>query len=410
MISYYPSKPDNSARKVENVKEDHNGIYDLEVQEATDSAAARRPGERLRALGRRISAGARGAGTAVKGFRMPRFPKWLRIVLAWSIVIIAVAFIVGAGLELAASGKIAKGVSIDGAPVGGMTRARAKSVVEQKVKPITAPIQLCFEGKQYAIDLKAIGSKIDVDDMVQKAFEAGKGSPAALRVFRRVFGIRIKRDIPVEAACTKESLIGVVTTIARKVNREPTSASISLASGSPKIVPSRDGVKVKIEDTVKAVTKALPSENRSVNIAATMVTPEIVDSKISKIIWIRQKEFRLYLYNRTEEVNSYKVAVGMPQYPTPNGHFHVTYKERNPTWLPTSEWAKDKQGVPQPPGPNNPLGGYWMDIGGGIGIHATPFPNSLGSQASHGCIRMAESDAGELFNAINIGTPVFITD
>ena len=100
----------------------------------------------------------------------------------------------------------------------------------------------------------------------------------------------------------------------------------------------------------------------------------------------------------------------MPQYPTPNGHFYITYKEKNPTWLPTSEWAKDKQGIPQPPGPNNQLGGYWMDIGGGIGIHATPFPKSLGEQASHGCIRMDPTDAGTLFDQVKVGTPVFITD
>jgi L,D-transpeptidase ErfK/SrfK len=51
-----------------------------------------------------------------------------------------------------------------------------------------------------------------------------------------------------------------------------------------------------------------------------------------------------------------------------------------------------------------------MDLGGGIGIHATPYENSLGSQASHGCIRMDPNDAGQLFNEIKVGTPVFIID
>jgi lipoprotein-anchoring transpeptidase ErfK/SrfK len=260
------------------------------------------------------------------------------------------------------------------------------------------------------VDLKAIRFKIDMDGMVQEAFESGKRSPGLLRVARRLLGAKTNTDVPVMVSCNKTQLKAIVTAIAAKVDRHPTSASISIASGEPDIISSKNGVKVRVDDTIQAVLKALPTEKRQVDLVVDPITPELVDSDIAKIIVIHQKQFRLYLYDRENEVNSFLVAVGMPQYPTPNGHFNITYKERNPTWLPTSEWAKDKQGVPQPPGPNNPLGGYWMDIGGGIGIHATPFPKSLGEQASHGCIRMAEEDAATLFNAIKVGTPVFITD
>ena len=358
----------------------------------------------------RIKRAAAGAVDTVKEWRMPRFPRWLRVVFAWTILVVAIAFLVGAGMEFVYSGKIAKGVTIDGTKVGGMTRKAAKQAVEKKVKPVTTDMALSFEGKDYPLDMKSIDFHLDIDGMVQEAFYVGKRSPGVLRIFRRLFGLGIDKNIPVETTCSKSRLKAAVTGIAKSVNRSPTSASISVSSGSPKIVPSKQGVRVKVDETVEAVRKALPTVNRTVNIVADMIQPEIVDSDIAKIVWIRQKTFTLYLYNREEEVNSFKIAVGMPQYPTPNGRFHITYKERNPTWLPTSEWAKDKQGVPQPPGPDNPLGGYWMDIGGGIGIHATPFPKSLGEQASHGCIRMAEEDAAVLFEAVKVGTPVFITD
>ena len=49
-----------------------------------------------------------------------------------------------------------------------------------------------------------------------------------------------------------------------------------------------------------------------------------------------------------------------------------------------------------------------MDLGGGLGIHETPFVKSLGSAASHGCIRMSNEGASTVFNAVNVGTPVFI--
>jgi lipoprotein-anchoring transpeptidase ErfK/SrfK len=372
-----------------------------------------RRGLTLKAIWQRTKSAAGRAGGAVKSVKppsMPNVPRWLRVTFAWTVLVIGIAFIVGAGMEFAASGKMAKGVSIDGTSVSGMTRTQARQAIAGKLKPIQGPMELSFEGKGYLIDMKKVDYRVDEDEMIQDAFYVGKRSPGFLRIFRRLFAIPIHKDIPVQATCSKAKLKTVVDGIAEKVNRAPKSASISVATGAVVIDPARLGVRVRVDDTVKALEKSMPTPNRTVNIVADMIQPEIVDSDISKVVWIQQSSFTLTVYNRDQEVNSYKVAVGMPQYPTPNGKFHITYKERNPTWLPTSEWAKDKQGIPQPPGPNNPLGGYWMDLGGGIGIHATPFPKTVGERASHGCIRMEESDAAALFNAVKVGTPVFITD
>ncbi len=353
---------------------------------------------------------ASGAVKRARSLKRPGFPRWLRIAFAWTVLVVGLAFIVGASMEFIASGKISKGVTIDGAGVGGMTRAAAKQVVREKVKPITTDVQLTFEGKSYPVSLQAISFRVDVDGMVQDAFFAGKRSPGVVRVFRRLFAMGVNKDVGVKVKYSRKKLTSAVRDIAESVNRDPVNASISVSTGAPVISPDVKGVKVKVEATVDAVAKALPTAGRTIPLVADLIQPQIVDGDISKIVLIRQKLFTLFLYDREKEVNSYEIAVGMPQYPTPNGRFHITYKEKNPTWLPTSEWAKDKQGIPQPPGPDNPLGGYWMDIGGGIGIHATPFPKTLGEQASHGCIRMAEDDAAALFNAVNVGTPVFITD
>ncbi|MBU4194506.1 MAG: L,D-transpeptidase, partial [Actinobacteria bacterium] len=72
------------------------------------------------------------------------------------------------------------------------------------------------------------------------------------------------------------------------------------------------------------------------------------------------------------------------------------------------EWAGEQRGIPVPPGPDNPLGGYWMELANGIGIHATPFENSLRASVSHGCIRMSEWGASRVYNAVKVGTPVYI--
>ena len=97
----------------------------------------------------------------------------------------------------------------------------------------------------------------------------------------------------------------------------------------------------------------------------------------------------------------------MPAHPTPLGRYRVVMKERNPTWNPPdSPWAAGLG--PVPPGPANPLGTRWIGTSAsGIGIHGTPAPSTVGTAASHGCIRMYMSEVEWLFERVRIGTPVF---
>jgi lipoprotein-anchoring transpeptidase ErfK/SrfK len=49
-----------------------------------------------------------------------------------------------------------------------------------------------------------------------------------------------------------------------------------------------------------------------------------------------------------------------------------------------------------------------MGIAGGAGIHGTDDVGSLGTSASHGCIRMAIPDVEALFDQVEVGDAVFI--
>ncbi|HEY5532664.1 MAG TPA: L,D-transpeptidase/peptidoglycan binding protein [Candidatus Anoxymicrobiaceae bacterium] len=318
--------------------------------------------------------------------------------------------VVAALMELFGIGRVFKGVTIDGVPVGGMTKTQALGVAKEVAAPLNGDVTVHYADKKFQVDPKAIDFKVHPDTMAAWAYLKGRSEVVPVRMFKRLLGISNSVNVPVIFTYNKAKLNARVSEIAKAVNHEPTSARISVASGAPEIVPSSNGVELNEKATADAVLAALSKKNRDTEVVVYYLKPDLTELIIGKIVVIHLTKFRLYLYNKKEYVNDYKVAVGMPQYPTPKGKFHITYKEKNPTWLPTSEWAKDKKGIPQPPGPNNPLGGYWMDLGGGIGIHATPYENSLGSQASHGCIRMDPNDAGQLFNEIKVGTPVFIID
>jgi len=124
---------------------------------------------------------------------------------------------------------------------------------------------------------------------------------------------------------------------------------------------------------------------------------------------IDRSDFTLTLIRGDVRVKTYTVAVGQARYPTPTGSLSVGRKERDPTWNPpNAPWAAELDTVP--PGPGNPLGTRWIGLSiPSIGIHGTYATSSLGTNASHGCIRMSIPDVEELFEQLDVGTPVRIT-
>lgn len=98
-------------------------------------------------------------------------------------------------------------------------------------------------------------------------------------------------------------------------------------------------------------------------------------------------------------VKIYPVAVGASRTPSPTGTFTVAARVSRPTWY--------RPGKIVPPGKNNPLGPRWIGLSrNGYGIHGTNAPRSIGRAASHGCIRMRNSDVEELFQLVRVGDEV----
>lgn len=138
----------------------------------------------------------------------------------------------------------------------------------------------------------------------------------------------------------------------------------------------------------------------------TKAFPEVVDDAVSASddvqvsrdyrMTINLPERRLFLYEKGKLIKTYPVAVGSNRYRTPIGPRYLSNITWNPWWYPPpySDWAKDAK--PTPPGPNNPLGRVKMSLGGDIFLHATNKEYTVGSPASHGCMRMKGKDAVEL--------------
>ena len=63
-------------------------------------------------------------------------------------------------------------------------------------------------------------------------------------------------------------------------------------------------------------------------------------------------------------------------------------------------------GTVVPPGPSNPIKARWMGFFDGAGIHGTSDRGSIGSNASHGCVRMLEEDVIDLYDRVPVGATI----
>jgi len=108
---------------------------------------------------------------------------------------------------------------------------------------------------------------------------------------------------------------------------------------------------------------------------------------------------KLALIENGRVVKLYDVAVGAPVSPSPTGEFQIVQRLENPTYY--------KPGVVIGPGAGNPLGTRWMGLNvKGFGIHGTDRPDSVGHNASHGCIRLRDRDIEDLFARVKVGDRV----
>lgn len=90
---------------------------------------------------------------------------------------------------------------------------------------------------------------------------------------------------------------------------------------------------------------------------------------------------------------------------TPVGEFKIVDRIAQPTW-----WHPDGRTIPFGD-PENLLGTHWLALDvKGYGLHGTWEPETIGRQASMGCVRLVNDDIAELFTILTIGTPVVIEE
>jgi len=114
-------------------------------------------------------------------------------------------------------------------------------------------------------------------------------------------------------------------------------------------------------------------------------------------------------------IGFFPATVGSEEKPTPSGSVKVISADANPTYRYNPEYkfkgVKSKRPFTIRPGPNNPVGSYWIGLSAeGYGLHGTPNPSKVSKAASHGCVRLTNWDAVLLGTNVKKGTPVVFVD
>ena len=312
--------------------------------------------------------------------------------------------------------KIAPGVTIGGIEVGGRSADDARALVQSEIAdPLSKPVVVSYEGDTFRLTPKALKHKADVDGMVDEAVEVSREGGLVERMGRYVSGSEVNVDVAPRVGYSDKAIAAFVADVAGEVNQEAQDASIVPSGDSIRPTPGQKGIEVREPDLQEAIREEVekPGVGDEISVPTQHTQPEVTRAELAEeyptYITIDRGEFKVRLFRDLKLVKSYTVAIGAAGYDTPAGLYSILDKQVNPTWnVPDSDWAGDLAGQSIPPGPSNPLKARWMGFYNGAGFHGTDDTGSLGTAASHGCIRMAIPDVIDLYDRVEVGDPVYI--
>jgi lipoprotein-anchoring transpeptidase ErfK/SrfK len=342
-----------------------------------------------------------------------RLSKWLAVALAMMVMLAALgaAGVAYATYDYSAKyrGRLLPGTVVAGIDVSGMRPRRALAAVRAKIDPrLERRINVRYRDRRWTLTPRSLGARSNAAGVVRAAVNASSRATFLDKARMRVLGENLNFNRPVSFTYPRGGVRGFVDGVAAKLNLEPLDASLEYSSGWVEITPDRNGRKVQEAKSEAALMRALHNGSPKVSLPVQVLRPEVTTESYDKVLLVRIGENRLYLYENGEIAHSWPVATGQPEYMTPTGMYEIVEKRYLPTWInpaPTT-WGADLP--PEiPPGPSNPLGLRALNWSApAIRFHGTEATYSLGYNASHGCVRLSNTDVIQLYDLVDVGTPV----
>jgi len=311
---------------------------------------------------------------------------------------------------------IAPGVRVGGVDIGGLSVNAARQRLQQQlVAPLTSPVTVVVGHRHFRITARGAQVGIAVGSLADQALQDSRHGWFLGRALDALDGRSVNIDIPAQVTYSQAAVRRFALRVAALTHRAARDATVAPTGAGLRRVGSHNGLEVKTSALIGQVEQALqhPSGGRQVVPPLHLVRPKVTLHNLAAhypaYIIIDRAAFKLRFYRHLRLAHTYTIAVGMQGLETPAGLYSIQDKQTNPSWhVPNSSWAGALAGQTIPPGPQDPIKARWMGVNGGAGIHGTDVLSSLGTAASHGCIRMSIPDVIQLYNQVPLNTPVFI--
>jgi hypothetical protein len=333
---------------------------------------------------------------------------------------------------------IGPGTTAGGVDLSNLTVTAAAAKLDQEVTPkLLAPVTVRVGHRRFQLDGTRARVRLDALRTARRAYYASRDAgtappPVVIPVVppppattttttapsrRDSGGAGAGLQVPVAATYSRSAVRAWANEVAASVTRRPRSATLRIGVTRIKLHKARRGFTNNASRLAGRAGKVLidPLAPRDALRQPLVgldppVTVRSLRRANSTIVTVDRDGFRLRLFNNLRLVKSYGIAVGMAGLDTPAGLYRITSRQVDPAWhVPLSDWAGSLAGQVIPGGaPNNPLKARWLGIVNVVGIHGTAEDWSIGTRASHGCIRMHVSDVIDLYPRVPLGTRVLI--
>jgi lipoprotein-anchoring transpeptidase ErfK/SrfK len=342
--------------------------------------------------------------------------KGRRIVTVVAATLVLLVLLAAAGVAYATydfkkeyEGRILPGATVAGVDVGGMTKQEAIKAVKRSIGPrLNKEITVSFGKREWTVTPKELGARNNAYAAVRAALEVS-GS-VSYRDLAEMRFLDEKLDID-EGVSIKHSEKGAAAFIAgleEEIDRAPVDAAIDYSSGWVEITEGQVGHDLAVGQSTDSLMGALQKGGEAADLTVREIKPAVTEDDFDQVILVRQSDFRVYLYTNGKITHDWPIAIGTSEYPTPTGVYSVELKRYMPTWInPAPDgWGADMPAM-IPPGPNNPLGVRAINwTAPAIRFHGTSATSSIGTAASHGCVRMLNEDVIEMYDLVEEGSPI----
>jgi lipoprotein-anchoring transpeptidase ErfK/SrfK len=309
--------------------------------------------------------------------------------------------------------RLLPGIRVGGVDVGGMTPEEAAAAVSSAATRILQrPIEVLAGDLWMSMVAQTLGARVDDRAALDQALAVRDSLTWSDRLFHRLTGRSVDRSFDLAVTYDNAVVRSFARSVADKVGSAPRDAILDWVDGALVKQQAKAGAELDLGPAINALRKAVRGGLTIANLPVRRIDPSVTGTDLGTTIIVRLSQNKLSLYDGVKLIKTYSVATAAPGYTTPLGHWSIVLKRMDPTWVNPAQdtWGADEPAV-IPPGPGNPLGTRALNLDApGIRIHGTYADSSIGTYASHGCIRMHIWDSEELFDLVEVGTPVIIVD